>query len=491
VSFLAGFGNVIGRGPGWRHGGTFHATNLYVLLVGPTSSGRKGTACDEALRALRRADPDWAVRRVAGGLSTGEGVVHQVRDPLIKRRKAKNASEEADADGMVEELEDPGEPDRRLLVVEPEFAQTLKVMQREGNTLSPVVRKLWDSGQAGSLTRSPYRTTGALVSIVGHISREELTRKLDDTEIANVFANRFLVVCSRRSKSLPFGGNLPDEELIGFADRLDSVIDRARSRAELDMAEDARAVWLPLYEQLTRDRPGLFGAVCGRAAPIVRRVAVLYALVDGDSLVREPHLRAAAAVWRYCEESTLVVFGDKLGRALADKLRAWLRDAGIEGLSREQIREKLGGKLPAGEIDEALDLLAEYRLAARFSRATGGRPQERWLSLELVEETEQTETAKLRSPLSYVSSTPESKEDTHPPVRTVAELSDAELLAAFPGSALIGLDDRMVPAGAPHDPLCAHPNRHAPSSWRTHDGRLICAVCHPPATPCLVARLAA
>jgi hypothetical protein len=30
--------------------------------------------------------------------------------------------------------------DKRLLVLEPEFAQVMKVLAREGNTLSPVVR---------------------------------------------------------------------------------------------------------------------------------------------------------------------------------------------------------------------------------------------------------------------------------------------------------------------------------------------------------------
>ena len=69
----------------------------------------------------------------------------------------------------------------------------LKVMTREGNTLSPVIRSAWDSGDLRSLTKnSPARATGAHVSIIGHITKDELRRLLTETESANGFANRFL-----------------------------------------------------------------------------------------------------------------------------------------------------------------------------------------------------------------------------------------------------------------------------------------------------------
>jgi hypothetical protein len=149
ASFLVAYGNAVGRGPGFSLGATFHATNLYVLLVGPTSSGRKGTAGDEVRRVFKMAEPEWASNRIVDGLSSGEGLVWQVRDPITKYRKARK-EELGDADGMVEEIEDHGEPDKRLLVIEGEFARPLKNMAREGNTLSPTLRALWDRGDARS-----------------------------------------------------------------------------------------------------------------------------------------------------------------------------------------------------------------------------------------------------------------------------------------------------------------------------------------------------
>ena len=40
---------------------------------------------------------------------------------------------------------DAGVKDKRLLVQEGELSQALKVMKREGNTLSPVLRNAWDA----------------------------------------------------------------------------------------------------------------------------------------------------------------------------------------------------------------------------------------------------------------------------------------------------------------------------------------------------------
>ena len=44
----------------------------------------------------------------------------------------------------VSEMTDPGIDDKRLLLDEREFYSALAVMQREGNTLSRIVRDAWD-----------------------------------------------------------------------------------------------------------------------------------------------------------------------------------------------------------------------------------------------------------------------------------------------------------------------------------------------------------
>ncbi len=130
VNLLCAFGNAIGRGAYKRIGADVHHLRIYAALVGQTSKARKGTSWGYVRELMREADHLWAADHVQNGLSSGEGLIHAVRDPILKDNKKTGESETVDE----------GVTDKRLLVVEPELASTLKVMTREGNTLSPVVR---------------------------------------------------------------------------------------------------------------------------------------------------------------------------------------------------------------------------------------------------------------------------------------------------------------------------------------------------------------
>ena len=173
VQLLVAFGNVIGRGAGFQAEADFHATALYALIVGDTSKARKGTSLGYIRRLISTADSEYVEHRIEGGLSSGEGLVYAVRDATSKLVHPPKDDLEHTADEWVEQIVDPGIEDKRLLVLEGEFAQALKVMARPGNTLSPAMRNLWDHGNAGSLTKNDRtKCTNAHVSLVGHIVRD-------------------------------------------------------------------------------------------------------------------------------------------------------------------------------------------------------------------------------------------------------------------------------------------------------------------------------
>lgn len=134
--------------------------------------------------------------------------------------------------------------DRRLQIVQTEFASALKVMSRDGNTLSAVPRAAWDSGNLRTLVkRDPQTATGAHIPMIGHITRDELLRYLRDTEQHNGFANRLLWCSIRRSKCLPEGGHVPRTEMDALAERLQAVVKWARSCGILRRDEPARTLW--------------------------------------------------------------------------------------------------------------------------------------------------------------------------------------------------------------------------------------------------------
>jgi hypothetical protein len=153
---------------------------------------------------------------------------------------------------------DDGVEDKRILVVETEFASTLRVAARDGNTLSAVARQAWDRGDLRILTKnSPAAASDGHVSIMGHVTSDELLRYLTRTEMANGFANRFLWFLVRRSKRLPDGGLVPGTEINRLAARLMQVLRAARDIEEVRRDDRASVLWREVYEDLSRPRRAL------------------------------------------------------------------------------------------------------------------------------------------------------------------------------------------------------------------------------------------
>jgi hypothetical protein len=275
---------------------------------------------------------------------------------------------------------DEGITDKRQLVIETEFASTLRVMGRPGNTLSPVIRQAWDRGDLRSMTKnSPAQATSAHISIIGHITDDDLRRYLDRTEVGNGFANRFLFICGRRSKCLPFGGSLQIDDLKPHARQIAQAIGHARNLQQVKMDEGARAIWRAVYPELSEGLPGLFGAVISRAEAQVVRLSLLYALLDQADCIRAEHLQAALAVWEYAEASARYVFGSALGDPVADEILRALRTR-PEGLTRSDISALFKRHKDTVALGQALELLEREGLARREQQNTGGRPVEIWIA---------------------------------------------------------------------------------------------------------------
>jgi hypothetical protein len=378
VQILVAFGNVIGRSAHFQVEADKHYLNLFAVLVGDTAKGRKGTSWGRVRWLYEQVDPGWADKRLMGGLSSGEGLLWNVRDALMTREKQKENGRVV----SIQEVEsDPGETDKRLFIQESEFAGVLKQIERHGNTLSVLVRQAWEKGDLRILTTgrttSPVKATGSHVSIVGHITSDELRRYLSCTEIASGFGNRFLWPLVRRSKCLPDGGQLVD--LQPFILRLADAVRHGREVGAMERDADARDIWHQEYERLSEGRPGLGGTLLARAEAQTMRLACLYALLDESQKVRAEHLYAALALWAYCERSVQFVFGDSLGDSLADDILAELKGQS-NGMTRTEIRKALGHNWPADRLARALGLLQRLSLIDCKKVETQGRSAEVWFA---------------------------------------------------------------------------------------------------------------
>jgi hypothetical protein len=381
VQFIVAFGSLIGRNAHFVAEADRHYTNIFAVLVGDTGTGRKGTAWGQAKRIFETLDETWARECLAGGMSSGEGLIYNVRDAVLSTKPIKADGRATGVDEVV--IADKGVTDKRLLVFEGEFASVLRAQGREGNTLSMVIRNLWDTGDARSMVKTaPTRTTGAHVSIIGHITKDELLSCLDAVESVNGYVNRFLWLCSRRSKFLPRGGRISLENFAPLIRSLSASVGYARSIGEMTFDEAAGNMWDAMYIGLETGRTGLLGKVTQRASPYVLRLSCLYALLDCSETVRREHLEAALALWKYAEDSARYIFGERSGDRVADDLRRALSEAEGDGLTRTDISNLFGRNVSAARISGALASLAEAGLAYSRSERKPGvkRPVERWFA---------------------------------------------------------------------------------------------------------------
>jgi hypothetical protein len=347
VQFLIGFGNAVGRSPFVYAERDKHHANLFGVIVGETSRGRKGTSWTHVRHILGHTDLSWESNRIMGGLASGEGVIAELRD------------------------EEGGESkDKRLLLMEPEFAQVLRVMQRDGNTLSVLMRNAWDSGRLRNMSKgSPLRADDCHISMICHITRKELSRLLTENDAANGFANRILYCHSKRTKLLPDGGEIHAVDFSKEIGTLHRVVQLARQRGEMRRTLEAREYWREIYPELTKEIEGRWGDVTSRAEAQVIRLSLIYCLLDGGSEIGIQHLKAAEALWGYCSESARWAFMEFRFSRHAQLIL----DAISEGpLTLTQLSDKVFKRnLTHAQIDEAMREIAE--LIGIEKRKTAGR----------------------------------------------------------------------------------------------------------------------
>jgi len=354
---LVSFGAAVGRSAYFQVEATRHHGNEYMCLVGDSARARKGSSWDHVRRLITTIDPTLGPR-ILTGLSSGEGVIWSVRDPAGP---------------------DPGHSDQRLLVIEPEFSSALRASSRENSTLSPTLRSGWDARPLAILTRTaPARASGAHISIIGHITQQELRRHTTSLELANGYMNRVLLIACRRQRLLPEGGDPDPLHHTGLVGLLAAALGQARRTGQLKLDPSARELWHHAYHKLASEpHEQIVAQITARAEAHVIRLALIYALADRQRQIATAHLTAALALQDYAARSAAWALTGATGDPLAEQIHNILRQHPA-GLTRSQISQTLGHHQPAGQIDHALHALHAAGRATPTQIPTGGRPAQLW-----------------------------------------------------------------------------------------------------------------
>lgn len=363
IQLLVAFGNCVGRGPHFRVEDTPHFAAEFAVIVGKSSKARKGTSFNRISGLLEIADADWRRDCHVNGLVSGEGIVHAIRDDMPGKKEGESI---------------PGVKDKRLLIVEEELGGALSAAARKDNTLTAILRSAWDGKDLRTLAKNcPARATAPHVSLIGHVTFDELKSKLRGDALSNGFANRFLWIFASRTKLLPLGGSLRTGELQAEGEALRGAVARARELAELTRDEQTSTLWCDAYSGLSAERTGIVGEVTSRMEAHAVRLSLLYALLDGSPVIRAPHLRAALAVCDYAIRSAEHCFGGLSPDARM--IHAALSARSPDELTRTDIsREVFKNHKSAEQIYVALHELESACLATCRSEATAGAPRELW-----------------------------------------------------------------------------------------------------------------
>ncbi|MHB8263883.1 MAG: DUF3987 domain-containing protein [Acidimicrobiales bacterium] len=356
LTFLTAFGAAVGGSAYMLADGAKHTARLFVVLVGLTSKGRKGTSWAQIKRVMQVADPTFMEECILSGFGSGESLI----------------------DAAAENKED-----HRILVLESEFASPLAVASRDGATLSQHLRNAWDGSRLESRSRKNgvVRAEGAYIAAIGHITMDELRNKLNAIETANGFANRHLFVSVQRSKLLPSGGNLEDDEIQRLGEKVRKALDTARTIGLMHRSFEAEKHWDKLYRTLAEDEPGgLLGSIIARDVAHILRLSIIYALLDGSSTIEPAHLDAARSVWDFCRQSAERIFGGLTGNPVAEQLLSVIKSAGEEGLTLTQQSRAFNGHVSADRLKDARSVLLANGSVRVEQDTTSGRPIERWIA---------------------------------------------------------------------------------------------------------------
>jgi len=268
IQYLVTLGNIIGRGAYCQTEADRHYTNLFGGIVGDSSVGKKGTSWGRVISFVREVDSDWSKGNIVSGLGSGEAVIDKLKDSNDPITAAFT--------------------DKRLLLMEGEFAQVLQVMNRSGCTVSSIIRNSWDTGNLSNLTKGNHmQATDAHMSILAHITKAELRRLMSSVDATNGFSNRFLWCYSSRTKFLPDGGNIHPEEFYNEVSCIRRNITTIQTAGSFQVNRDKAAskYWHEIYHDLTAARVGRWGSSTSRGAPQVVRISLLFCLLDGKRII--------------------------------------------------------------------------------------------------------------------------------------------------------------------------------------------------------------
>ncbi|GAA3154476.1 DUF3987 domain-containing protein [Nonomuraea roseoviolacea] len=418
-ALLSAFSSAVTNLPQAVYGTQSQTLSTWIVLIGNTGMGRKGTATRAALQVVRGALPDWAKATILEGCpQSGPAYVSTL----------------ADMNG-------------NALMIEEEFADLLKVSARY-KSFGKAIRRSWEGASISNRTKEAVIHVDAPhVSIIGNVTPAEFSASIGKADRAGGTLNRFLCLYVERSKKIKLSEQISvnawSELMRPLVREFRNAVTFARDVEEVTVSRSAMALWddklSEMIDSMTLGREAM-EQFAARAADYVWRLSALYALADRRDEISTQDLEAAVGLVSYMCDSVTYLSpevangGGTAEETVTTRVEQFIKAAGPEGVNSTALFRKFGRK-----AQEMKEIIAELPTIATMTVKPqgGGRPatvyvwqpvdetaQTNDLDLEELPEIDMDETPELEEELAESATTEETtpEEESVPVAETPASL---------------------------------------------------------------------
>ncbi|MFD1547178.1 DUF3987 domain-containing protein [Nonomuraea guangzhouensis] len=355
-ALLSAFSSAITNLPQVVYGTQCQTLSTWIVLIGNTGMGRKGTATRAALQVVKGALPDWAKSTVLEGCpQSGPAYVSTL----------------ADMNG-------------NALMIEEEFADLLKVSARY-KSFGKAIRRSWEGASISNRTKEAVIHVDAPhVSIIGNVTPAEFAGSIGKADRAGGTLNRFLCLFVERSKKIKLSEQISvyawSELMRPLVREFRNAVAFARDVEEVTVSRSAMALWddqlSEMIDSMTLGREAM-EQFAARAADYVWRLSALYALADRRDEITTRDLEAATGLVSYmCDSVTYLSpdvanAGGSAEETVGTRVEQFIKAAGSEGVNSTALFRKFGRK--AAEMNEIISELPSVTMT-KVQPQGGGRP---------------------------------------------------------------------------------------------------------------------
>lgn len=276
---LGGFLTVIGAVMGRRILVSYPRNlypNLYTVLVGITGRSRKDHAADLAI--------DVTNLQAAGP--------HDLIVPSFT-----TSYDVSSAEGLVKFLKDYPNTIIRIS----ELTHLMDNARRKSTTtILDKLIELWGTPPwTENLNKlSPVRAEKPYLSILAATQPSRLEERMTDAEVHSGFANRWLYIFGRGKEADPEPPHFPVDAAWALYTRIHKAIHAHPEGTVFDLTPAARVLWREWYiaTMKSMDEDETEAAIRIRHHPLARKIALIYAVTDGEYDIDRVHLEAAISL---------------------------------------------------------------------------------------------------------------------------------------------------------------------------------------------------